>query len=180
MSASKRWVSKSENVEAVTSLYRRTLKTIRQIAEELGTTYHNVQHTIRVNIPEAERQALKAVRYSASKAGDLNPMRGKTGEAHHNWKGQCKDGYGYLTCLHKGRRVFVHRLVMAQVLGLEPWDLPETMDIHHIDGNPMNNDLDNLALTTKVGHQTIHSRELDTASLALKRSTLAAAFSSMI
>jgi hypothetical protein len=65
----------------------------------------------------------------------------------------------------------VHRVVMAQALGLE--SVPDWMDVHHIDENPKNNDLDNLALATKKGHQHIHYlQEKDTASVALKKLTL--------
>ena len=158
MSVSKRWVSDRYNVEIVLNGYRdiQKLQTMQALAQQLGTTFHNVQHILRMHMPEAERKALKALRYSVSKTGTKNPMKGKVGPAHHNWKELCSDGYGYMTCLHKGKRVFVHRLVMAQALKLEPWDLPQILDIHHIDEDKSNNDLDNLALVTRQGHMNIH------------------------
>jgi len=113
-----------------------------------------------------------------SSAGNLNPMTGKTREQHHNWVGECDDGYGYLTCLHLGQRMFVHRVVMAEALGLS--SLPEELDVHHIDGNKKNNVLDNLALVTRLGHRAIHFLQVkDSLGVALKKSTLANAVRSL-
>ena len=179
MSVSESWVSVRENQAHVLKLYRdRRLLSMQAIAEEMCTTTHNVQFVIRNGMAEAERKALASVRKSAAKMGSKNPMKGKTGKKHPNFKGECEDGHGYLTCLHEGRRVFVHRLVMAKALGLKT--LPRKFDVHHIDNNPKNNDLDNLALVTRAGHQQIHYLQVkDTVSLALKRSTLVEAVRSM-
>ena len=98
-------------------------------------------------------------------------MFGKSGPLHHNWIGLVDDGYGYLTCLKDGKRQFVHRIVMAEALGVQ--ELPEVLDIHHIDGNPKNNSMDNLALVTHKGHRQIHFRESkDSLSIALKKSRI--------
>ena len=179
MSVSRAWVEKESNREAVLRLYRDpTLPTIEGIASQLSTTIHNVGWVVRKCLPEAERRALAALRYSVSKTGDKNPMKGKTGEEHPRWVGECEDGYGYLTCLWNGKRQFVHRVVMAQALGLA--EIPEELDVHHIDSNPKNNKLDNLALVTRSGHRTIHSLQVqDPLSLQLKKSTLAEALRSM-
>jgi hypothetical protein len=90
---------------------------------------------------------------------------------HHNWKGAVDDGYGYLTLLKDGKRQFVHRIVMAEALGMK--ELPEMFDVHHIDGNTKNNLLDNLALVTPSGHQKLHYLQAkDALSVALKKSTV--------
>ena len=173
MSASKSWTSNTENVQRVLGAYRsRELHTIAQIAENLRSTFHNVQHVLKVHMPTAERKALAKLRYSASKTGDRHPMSGKTGALHHNWIGECKDGRGYLTRIHGGKRVFVHRIVMAEALGLEV--LPSALAVHHIDNDRTNNDLNNLALTTKAGHVAIHYLQApDSMKLRLRKSTIA-------
>jgi len=120
----------------------------------------------------AEFKALSAIRYSHSKEAEKNPMFGKIGEQHHNWVGLVDDGHGYLTCIKDGKRQFVHRVVMAEALGLA--ELPNTFDVHHIDENQKkNNDLDNLALVTKAGHKKIHYLQAkDSLSVTLKKSRL--------
>lgn len=178
MPASNKWMSDPENQRRVLELYRDPTISTAEIARRLKTSLPNVWVTVKKFMPAAEKKALASVRYSMSKLGDKNPMKGKTREQHHNWQGAVDDGYGYLTILHEGKRQFLHRVVMAQVLGLPM--LPETLDVHHIDSNTKNNDLNNLALVTRAGHQAIHALQVqDSLSLALKKSTLAQAWLSM-
>jgi len=165
-------MANENNVEAALALYRHhQCLTLQEIADTLGTTYHTIHHVCKTNIPAAEYKALSAIRYSRSKEGEKNPMYGKTGDQHHNWLGLVDDGYGYLTCIHNGKRQFVHRIVMAQALGME--ELPGIFEVHHIDENPKNNNLDNLALVTPSAHKAIHFlQRKDSKSLALKRSRI--------
>lgn len=159
-------------VAEVLALYRSNeLLTMIAIAQRTKLTYHNVSFILNTFMPEAERRALARVRYSESKLGKKNPQKGKRAA---NWKGECDDGYGYLTCLHKGKRVFVHRLVMAKALGLVA--LPRRFAVHHIDGNPKNNELDNLALVTDAGHKAVHFMQVkDAKDVVLKKLRLAEA-----
>jgi hypothetical protein len=156
MSASKRWVSDEQNIAAVLCLYRsRELKTMKQIARQLGTTENSVQAVIGMNMPREERRALAILRYSASKIEAKNPMFGKLAEQHPNWKGPRPDQKGHMTIICERKRVFVHREIMLKALGLPK--LPEGLEVHHIDGDGENNDPDNLALVTRKGHSTIHA-----------------------
>ena len=67
---------------------------------------------------------------------------------------------------------------MALALGLE--ELPEQFVVHHIDEDPMNNSLDNLALVTRPGHNAIHFLQVkESRALQLKQSTIAEAVKSM-
>jgi len=172
MSISKTWVQEPKNIEKTLTLYRSPeLPIMTGIAEQLGTTYHNVRWVCRHNLPPAEYEALMKVRYSRSKMGAKNPMFGKVEGQHHNWIGQVHDGHGYLTCMKDGRRQFVHRVVMAEALGLK--ELPEGWNPHHIDGDRQNNDPENLALVTNRGHLQLHFLQVkDSVSVMLKRSTL--------
>lgn len=52
---------------------------------------------------------------------------------------------------HKGR--FVHQVVMELWLGRE---LTADECVHHIDGNKLNNDINNLSLMTRSGHARLH------------------------
>lgn len=85
--------------------------------------------------------------------GKDNPMYGKTGTQHPNYKGNRKvhpDGYIMLLAPegHPARTaaypyVLEHRLMMEEHLGryLEPEEV-----VHHIDNNPSNNVIENLQL----------------------------------
>lgn len=173
MSVSKSWVPVPENQQAVLALYRNMerMLTMEQIAEELSTGVHNVGAVIRKCLPPAERKALAAVRYSHSKTGANNPHFGKRGPETPNWVGDCEDGYGYLTRMWHGKRTFVHQIVIMEHLGLK--SLPDGMAVHHIDSNPKNNELSNLALVTNGGHKTIHYLQAkDSLAVSLKKATL--------
>lgn len=95
--------------------------------------------------------------YGRGAYGPDNPMFGKNREANPAWRGGRKirkDGYvliiapeGHPYPISGGENktgyVLEHRLVMEQHLGryLDPQEV-----IHHIDGNPSNNSIDNLQL----------------------------------
>ena len=167
-------VNHPEIIAEVLKQYRDVqMLSAKNIAQRLKITYHSVIHILRHHMDPHEFNTLKRLRYAATKMGDKNPMHGKTGSEHHNWQGDCEDGYGYLTRVHEGKRYFVHRIVMAEALGISPEDLPAKLVVHHIDGNPKNNKLNNLALCTNSGHKQIHERQVqDTESLKLKKSFL--------
>ena len=136
--------------------------TLQQIADELGTTYKIVWKTVKRCYSFKQRRARKRLNYAKSKTGGKNPMFGKTGATHHNFKGECADGHGYITVIKPGwytgrvgsSRVFKHTVVMCMALGLT--ELPAGFVVHHIDGNKTNNDIVNLALLTNGAHTRLH------------------------
>jgi hypothetical protein len=162
MSVSKKHLNDQLISKAVVELYLHDLNrpTIQQISEKIGITYHTVMAILRRDVPPTRMTLEKQLRYSRSKMGEQNPMRGKTRESHHNWKGVCSDCKGYLTSLVGEVRYFVHRIVVAEALGIEPKRLPESLVVHHIDENPLNNELDNLVLCTNAGHHKLHQRRV--------------------
>ena len=122
------------------------------VGETVQTVRYILSHALAADVWAAE----KAIRYSRGKIGTLNPMKGKCLERHHLWKGAVSDNKGHLTIkMPDGKRQFVHRLVMAKALGLSVSSLRK-FDVHHIDGDGENNEIDNLALVTKKGHRTLH------------------------
>lgn len=100
------------------------------------------------------------VRGALRRAGvDTQSGRHRSRSAHHNWKGGrriTKDGYisvmptaeeAVLCPPGVNGYVLEHRLVMAKVLGRP---LTDAETVHHIDGDPKNNDISNLQL--RNGH----------------------------
>lgn len=130
--------------------------TVEQIGKELGVTHATVTAIIKDTIDPEVHRAEKALRYSRSKTGANSPMFGKCGLKHPNWKGVCSDHKGHFTMKMGGKRYFYHRIVFAEMLGIPPSQLPQSLTVHHIDGDPSNNSLDNLALVTKSGHKKLH------------------------
>ena len=52
-----------------------------------------------------------------------------------------------------GRSKSLHRYIMEQKLGRE---LSRNEEVHHLDGNPLNNELDNLAIMARNSHHKHH------------------------
>lgn len=145
----------SVRVDAVVDAYLSEYKpTIKELALDFETSYSTVQHAVSTSLTPERYKAEKALRYSRSKAGNKNPMKGKSGSQHHNYIGDITDKDGHLQRKIAGRYVLVHRMVVAQALGLD--QLPDWAIVHHIDENKRNNSLDNLALVTRVGHAWLH------------------------
>ena len=65
------------------------------------------------------------------------------------------DGHDSERIWHKDKYVMAYRKVMADEIGIDVDDLPEHLYVHHIDGDRMNNDIDNLLLGTKKAHQAL-------------------------
>lgn len=149
----------------VQELFETTELTLEQIADTVGTTRKIVFRLVKATYSKEERLRRKSENYRRSKLGKSNPMFGKHGAAHHNYKGVVADGYGYLMVLkpewYTGRKgskhVFLHSVVVCEALGIT--EVPAGFAVHHLDHNPLNNDLDNLALMTPSAHSRLHHRE---------------------
>lgn len=77
------------------------------------------------------------------------------GDNNPNFKGEDLTCDGYLKEYVKGSRVKkVHQRVTLDYLSLLV--IPEEHQIHHRDCNPLNNELDNLALLNKSDHRWLH------------------------
>ena len=130
--------------------------TLQTVADRMGTTFHNVQAVVKQHLSAERLKGEQALRYSRSKMGAHNPMQGKTGLQHPNYIGDVFTKDGYLQRKVEGRYVLVHRIVMAEALGLT--ELPATLEVHHIDEDKENNRLDNLAAVTARGHRELHAK----------------------
>lgn len=98
-----------------------------------------------------------------------HPMRYSKGSKWSKNKGKKEflglDGRWWVRDYYKPEEVNRNRLserryivVMEEHLGFA---IPKCMVVHHIDGDPTNDDIDNLALVTAAAHNTIHHLRRD-------------------
>ena len=93
----------------------------------------------------------------------LNRSKCRRGEKCPSWKGGRKitpKGYAQLLIPdhHRADRngyVMEHIYVFEQATGIE---VPENCVVHHLDGNRLNNKIDNLCLMTFGAHSTYHDK----------------------
>jgi hypothetical protein len=146
-------------------LYENTNLTLCEIADTVGINYSWLHTRLTREYSEEYRKERKVRNYRTSKLGAKNPMKGKRGEAHHNYVGDVSDGKGYLMRVkprwYTGRKgckhVFVHHIVMCESLGLT--EIPHGFCVHHINGVPTDNRVTNLSLMTMGAHSKLHHLE---------------------
>ena len=63
---------------------------------------------------------------------------------------------GYFRCFKNKKVILMHRYVWEYYNG----PIPEDYDVHHIDGDPANNDISNLELREKHEHRRFHARDI--------------------
>lgn len=152
----------TEMIQGTCNLFLNTNTTLRDIAKTFKLEYWELQEILNSNFTEEEQKNRKRKLYSLSKSGNKNPMKGKVGTEHPNYKGVIDDGNGYLMCLkpnwYTGRinsnYVFVHTVVMCEALSIT--ELPKGFVIHHINGDKKDNNISNLALLTIGAHSKLH------------------------
>ena len=153
------------DVNKLKYLYENTTKTDAQIAEELGISLAWLYRGFLYKMYDRDyRKTRKQRSYQLSKLGDKNPMKDRCKENHPRFKERVSDGRGYMMVLkpdwytgRKGsRHVFEHSVVMCEALGIT--EIPEGFIVHHIDGDPTNNSISNLALMQMGAHTKLHQQ----------------------
>lgn len=139
------WIQNPENKRIVVELYRSAENlSAGKIARRLGTQIHNVTYVLKNNLDPEEYTYLKSLRWSIAKRGEKHPrwVKNRTTVARKR-----------TVLLQRGERNY--RQKMADLLGLDR--LPPYVDVHHLDGDKTNDDLDNLILMTPGAHMRLHT-----------------------
>lgn len=157
-------------------LYREYIikrKTIRQIARENNFGEATVlRWLIKYNIPRRTKSEIFKNRKFSSRTiermrqAKLKILDKISGPGNSNWKGgrRTKEGYILMFKPEHPRAdgygcVREHRLIMEKKLGRY---LTKKEIVHHVDGNTLNNNIENLAVMTQGEHIKEHKRYGDT------------------
>lgn len=132
---------------------RKTIK-IELVCSKCNKNYHILQWQLNQKI----RRSTKKNFCSSKCKNDVQRLGGKFSGT---WKGgrrsyPSQGGYIMLR-VGPNKRIFEHRFFMEQKIGRK---LKKGEVIHHIDGNPSNNNIKNLVLCKSAGYHTskYHSR----------------------
>lgn len=78
-----------------------------------------------------------------------------SGKKHHNWKGgKYVDSRGYMRILIEGQYILEHRVIASQMLEGHLGD----NEVHHVNGNKLDNRSENLLVLTSSEHAKLHRR----------------------
>lgn len=139
-------------------------KTITEVSKECNYSIGYISTIWKRNFTKEERYLRKQKHYKESKLGNKNPIFGKTGESHPNYLGEVSDCKGYVLILKpewytgrvKSKHIFYHHYIFCKETGLT--EIPKGFHIHHIDHNPLNNNISNLVLCNQTAHKKLHKK----------------------
>ncbi len=145
----------------VVNLLTSTDLTYDQIAKRLCLSYKQVWRRAQT-LPKEYREDRRAKMCVRLKLGSNNPMYGKSGTNHPNYKGVVSDNKGYHMILkpewYMGRKnskhIFLHHFVVCMEMKLS--HVPRGWCVHHCDLDKLNNEFDNLVLMTISDHMRLH------------------------
>lgn len=151
-----------KQVEIIHYLRTNLSTTHEEVGKVLGVSRAYVTATSNKFLPLGFQKYRKSPNYAKSKAGDLNPVWGKYGTKHPNYKGVISDAKGYqlivkpswYTGRTRSKHVFYHHVVYC--LDRKLTEIPTGYCVHHIDGDKCNNVKSNLIMLTVKDHMRLH------------------------
>lgn len=154
-----------EEKDAIVYLYLHApdKPTLDQVAREMDRSLHRtIVPVLKEYLGEEEFKKQKALRYSRSRRDTLKKRPDKCGTESPRYMGAVLDGNGYLLILKPewytgkqgSKHIFLHHKVFCEATGMT--EIPPGFVVHHVDGDRMNNSIDNLALLSASAHQKMH------------------------
>ena len=160
MSTSKQFLKNIDLCQKVVAAYQASDKpTMKELSLRFNTTEANIAGAIRMLLLKNIRRLEHGLRVSRAQCSETNAMRGKTGQKHPGYKGIISDGRDSQMIKVNGHYVADYRKVIADAIGIDVDLLPLSLEVHHIDGNRMNNNLDNLCLCSSKAHGMLHRKK---------------------
>jgi len=134
---------------------------IREIKCSLHVKYYTITDLWKKHFGQEAFDKRKRARYAASKSGTKNPMYGKFKALHHGWKEAISDrrGYSRVRCpdWYTGKRyTYLDEHIVNYCVSRGLTEIPQGMEIHHLDHNKKNNDPKNLIMLSKADHTLLH------------------------
>lgn len=122
--------------------------------------YPNTKTIDLVPVLHRSKQSIdhKAQRLGLKKTDELlfDNRSARRGEKSPTWKGgKTRSRKGYVVLRNDGDVIFEHRAVMEEHIGRK---LTEDEVVHHINGDKIDNRLENLQLMTRGEHSTMHNK----------------------
>lgn len=158
--AQKRYFSKPENREKISKSEKRYYE---EHPEELEKMSERMKQYYKEHPEEGKRHSRIMIEKGGIRKGREHPMYGKRREEVPNWKGGITTGKRGEVYIYKPEHpdadnkgyILESRYIMEQIIGrrLKPFPLEI---IHHKDGNPQNNDFNNLVILTQAEHAKLH------------------------
>lgn len=151
------------NKETIEMLYYSELLSIRDIATKLGCSESPIKKAMRDHKIKArslkESNKLRCKQKPQSNPGRREmPKSHRFGEDSHSWKGgRSPTNNGYMRIRIDGKLVLEHRYIWEQ----NNCKIPKGYQVHHINGDKLDNRIENLQMLKNSEHQILHARLRD-------------------
>lgn len=158
-----------DNKEWLRFQYEERNRSLQSIADELSVNRNTIRNRfIAFGIPRRTRTAhLRGKSKPAEQRAKMSAARKRYWQKHpatDEYRTKLSESRTKTGITKAGRRIFIpgvgrvleHRYIIQQLLGRP---LLSSEQVHHIDGDRLNNSLDNLVLLTNSDHQKLHYSE---------------------
>lgn len=149
--------------EELIQLYYNEGLSLRDIGKKFGKSMKFTQHWLKIynlkprNLSESSK--MRCVKKPQTNPGRKGmPKRGLKGKDNPSYKKGFfirKDGYKMLN--FDGKQIMEHRHIWIK----HNCNIPKGYHIHHIDGDKLNNKIENLQLMKNSDHQKLHNQPRD-------------------
>ena len=161
----KPWWDKEWLQEQYIDMKKTTKDIVNELPKELKTTPGNIQYWLKKHrIPSRTMSETRSIKHWGQ-SGQENPMHGRTGESHPNWKGGCtperQSLYSSKEWSDVCKNVWKRDCSTCQKCKSIKENSNQEFHIHHIISfavKEKRTDLDNLILLCKECHNWVHSK----------------------